>query len=124
MHSLRVLIVEDEPLIALDLQDIFEDAGHTVVGTAATMRDALLRASTSTPFDLAVLDVDLAGSDDGIMTANRLRDEFGIEALFVSGRADAEVRARRLNWKPLGFISKPYLPRQVLQAVRQVSCYR
>lgn len=117
---LRILIVEDEPLIALDLEDILKDAGHVVVGIARSMRDALELARRSAPFDLAVLDIDLVGSADGIETAERRRSRHGVEALFVSARAEEEERARALDWKPIGFIGKPYLSVQVLKAIEQV----
>lgn len=105
----------------MDLQDIFEDAGHVVVGIAATTSEALSHAVRSVPFHLAVLDIDLAEGDDGIATAVRLREQHGIEALFVSARREYEERARQLGWKPVGFIGKPYLPEQVLAAIERVA---
>lgn len=117
---LRILIVEDEPLIAMDLNDILDDAGHEVVGIAATTAEAVQLAAASVPFDLAILDIDLAEGDDGIETASLLRRQHGIEALFVSGRIDEESRARALSWQPVGFIGKPYLPSQVLAALKRV----
>lgn len=118
MRNLRVLIVEDESIIAMDLQDILADAGHTVVGIAMTMAQALQIAADAAPIDLAVLDIDLARGDDGIETADRLRKEHGVEALFVSAHLEEEERARSLGWKPLGFVSKPYLPSQVLSVLQ------
>ena len=120
MHSLRILIVEDEVLIAIDLQDILEDAGHVVIGVARSMLEALSIATASKPFDLAILDIDIVGVGDGIETAERLRSEHGMEALFVSGRSEEKERALSLNWKPIGFIGKPYLQQHVLRAVKQV----
>ncbi len=121
MRSLRVMIVEDEAVIALDLQDILTEAGHVVVGIAMTTAQALRMAGASAPLDLAVLDIDLARGDDGIEAADRLRREHGVEALFVSAHMEEEERARGLGWKPLGFVGKPYLPSQVLAAVERVA---
>ncbi len=121
---LRVLIVEDEPLIAMDLQDILEDAGHTVVGIAPATQQALELAAGAVPFDVAILDIDLAGSDDGIETAHKLRGEHGIDALFVSARRDEEERARNLGWKPIGFIAKPFMEAQILAALEGVEVKR
>ena len=113
----RVLIVEDEPVIVLDLEDILEDAGHVIVGIAESMTRALELASVSLPFDVAIMDVDLSGGPDGIETARRLREEHNVPSLFVSGRMTEEARALAAEWRPLGFIGKPYLPEQVLRAI-------
>jgi two-component system, response regulator PdtaR len=121
---LRVLIVEDEPLIAIDLQDILEDAGHTVVGIAPAMQQAIDLAAGAMPFDVAILDIDLAGCDDGIETAHRLRAEHGIDALFVSARIEEEARARELGWRPIGFIAKPFMETQILAALSRVEARR
>lgn len=120
MQSLRILLVEDEPLIALDLEDILVEAGHAVVGIAATTTQALTIAAGSAPFDLAILDIDLASGDDGVATASRLRREYGVDALFVSAMREEEERALSLEWKPIAFIGKPYLPRHILSALRSV----
>ncbi|WP_182422211.1 response regulator [Aureimonas sp. ME7] len=117
MRHLRVLIVEDEPLIALDLQDILTDAGHTVVGTAGSMSEAMALAHDQRPFDLAIMDVDLADSFDGIETAQRLRQDFAVSSLFVSGPITAEQRALALRWNPIGFIPKPFLEEQIISAL-------
>lgn len=111
--TLRILIVEDEPLIALDLEAILEDAGHTVVGIAASMRRALELASVAVPFDLAIMDIDLMDGRRGVEAAQALREQHDITSLFVSGTIDDEVRAEALAWKPLGFVSKPFIEQQI-----------
>ena len=68
----KVLIVEDEPLIALSLRDVLTLAGFEVVGVAARVSDALTIAH-NTPPDVAILDVRLAGKRDGIEGAVQLR---------------------------------------------------
>lgn len=120
MRVLRVLIVEDEPLIAMDLQFILEDAHHIVVGIANSMTTALALADDHVPFDVAIMDVDLAGGSDGIETAGRLRDEHNVASLFVSGRLTEENRALAAEWRPVGFISKPFLDSQILDALKKV----
>lgn len=114
---MRVLIVEDEPVIVLDLMDILEDAGHIVVGVAESMERALELATASVPFDVAIMDVDLSGGPDGVETARRLREQHDVPSLFVSGRLTDESRALAAEWGPLGFIGKPFLPEQVLGAI-------
>ncbi|ALN75712.1 MULTISPECIES: response regulator [unclassified Aureimonas] len=120
MRVLRVLIVEDEPLIALDLQDILQDAHHEVVGIANSMTTALTLAEAHVPFDVAIMDVDLADGSNGIKTAQRLRDEHNVASLFVSGRLTEENRAMAAEWRPVGFVCKPFLSSQILGALEKV----
>ncbi|WP_062018339.1 MULTISPECIES: response regulator [Aureimonas] len=118
---LRILIVEDEALIALELQGILEDAGHDVVAMARSMREALSHAHAHPKLDLAVMDVDLAGGSSGIETAKRLRETYDLTSLFVSGHVDDETRALALEWGPLGFIGKPFAEKQILKAIAHLT---
>lgn len=116
---LRALVVEDDMLISLTLQDILEQAGHVVVGTATDMPEAL-RAAESEQADVAIMDVDLARGSNGVDTAKLLRKRYGIPSLFVSASLSDEVRARASLWSPVGFISKPFVEAEILKALRDV----
>jgi two-component system, response regulator PdtaR len=102
----RVLIVEDELLIALDLEDVLIAAGHEVVGLAADMEQALELAETHRP-DLAIMDINLARGTNGIETARRLREQLDVPSLFVSGNLDSRTRRVAAECRPLGFMVKP-----------------
>lgn len=115
--SSRVLIVEDEPLIAMVLDIILEDAGYHVVGIAREMHHAL-RLATEHPIDIAIMDVHLAGGTSGIETAKRLRQEFDVPSLFVSAELSVRTRAMALEWKPIGFVEKPYVAVQIVNALK------
>ncbi|RZI58515.1 MAG: response regulator [Zymomonas sp.] len=117
--ALNILIVEDEPLIALDLQTIVEDADHHLIGIADTMGRALALA-TGTNVDVAIMDIELATMPDGIETARRLRDEHGVRSLFVSANIEAATRAAASVLDPVGFIDKPFVARQILGALDPV----
>lgn len=119
--SLRVLIVEDETLIALHLVSILEDNGHAVIGIATTMASALDIARANPAIDLAVMDVDLAAGPDGVETARRLRQDHDVASLFVSATLTEEVRARAAAWHPVGFISKPFGEREIVRAISGLS---
>lgn len=113
---LRILIVEDEHLIALDLQEVLESAGHTVVGHAVSMEDALKLAAKAKP-DVALVDVGLKGEGNGLDTATALGARYRIPTLFLTGNADFRVRAMALDVEPLGYVMKPYMPDDVLSAL-------
>lgn len=110
--TLNVMIVEDEALIAMDLEDLLLDAGHRVVGIADNMHRALEIAAVES-IDVAIMDIDLAMDTNGIETARHLRERHDVASLFVSGRINDETRAMALEWKPVGFIGKPFQAHQI-----------
>lgn len=113
----RILIVEDEFLIALAAESDLEAAGMTVVGKAANSEKALELARRTRP-DLVLMDVRLGAGRDGIDTAILLRRELGIGTIFATGSIDAENLRRALPAAPLGWIAKPYTSEDLTSAVR------
>lgn len=119
--SLRIMIVEDEMLLALDLEDMLADAGHTVIGQASDMAQALALAETAQGrVDLAIMDINLARGSNGVETAAALRQRWDIPSLFVSGNLDERTRDLAARWAPIGFVGKPYSEREVLLAISTV----
>ena len=113
----RVLVVEDEPLLAMNLEDMLTDLGHLVVGTATRIDKALLLAE-GIEFDLAVLDINLAGSNT-FQVATILRKR-RIPFIFTSGYGrDGLVdgyRGARLLTKPFGPSELEHMIAQALSA--------
>lgn len=115
---LRILIVEDEMLLAMDLEDILTDAGYAVAGQASDMHEAInLAEQFDGQIDMAIMDVNLARGTNGVETAAILRQRWDIPSLFVSGNLDEQTREKALTSKPVGFIGKPYSEREVLAAI-------
>lgn len=115
------MIVEDELLIALEAEMTLSDAGHDVVGTAATEDAAVAMAEAERP-DVAVVDLRLAGGTSGARMAERIRaaDDpavSGIAVVFASGNLDPATRASLAGLEPVAMLSKPYLPVQLIRAV-------
>ncbi len=111
---MRILIVEDEALIAMVLVDSLEDAGHHVMGPASTMAEALALCEAAPPPELAVLDIDLRDGSSGVDVARALFERWGVPSIFASGRAMEAQRARDVA---LGCIRKPYGVETVLRGV-------
>ncbi|SNS15991.1 Response regulator receiver domain-containing protein [Azospirillum sp. RU38E] len=116
---LRILICEDESLIALGLCAIVEDAGHIVCDTCATAVEAVAAAITHRP-DLVLMDVMLRGGEDGIAAALEIRQRLDIPCLFMSAVDAPAVRDRMAGARPLGFIAKPYRPADLLQQLQRL----
>ena len=85
----KVLIVEDELLIACTMQEVLSLVGFDVIGVAATVSEALRLSDMHKP-DLAILDVRLAGRRDGIEGAQLLRDRSGLPVVFVTAQGGSD----------------------------------
>jgi len=102
-----ILIVEDEALIARDLQQSLRAMGHEVPAPAGTAEDALRAAEKSAP-DLVLMDIHLRGSLDGIAAAGRLREKFDPALIFLTAYADDETVKRARETQPEGYLLKPF----------------
>ena len=111
---MRILIVEDEALIAWMLADCLEGAGHEVVGPAATMAEALALCEGAPPPELALLDIDLRDGSNGVDVARALLVRWGVRSIFASAQTED---ARRARDAALGCVRKPYAPEAVVRCV-------
>lgn len=113
-----VLIVENEALIASFVDAVLGISGFRVVGIAGSGPEALVLAAETRPA-LALVDICLNGPVDGTELARVLRDRLAIPAIFVSGLVDREILQRATAARPLGFITKPFSPSQVFNAIER-----
>ena len=114
---LRILIVEDEFLIALELESLLQDAGHDVVGIAATSDEAIALGQQLAP-DLAFVDIHLADGLTGIDVARNLSDQHHVTVLFMTANAK---RIPEDFAGARGVIAKPYTERGVKEALAYVT---
>jgi DNA-binding NarL/FixJ family response regulator len=103
----RVLVVEDDFLIAMQTEAALRDAGFHVIGPAATAEEAIVLATDERPL-LAVMDVRLASRRDGIDAARELFRDLDIRCIFATAHDDARTRERAEPYAPLGWLPKPY----------------
>jgi DNA-binding response OmpR family regulator len=109
----RIMIVEDEPLVAFDNEYMLKDAGYEIVATVDSHADAALVIETE-QIDLVLTDLSLAGDGDGTDVA-RAAAARGIAVLFVTGNCTEEAKALAL-----GCLAKPYTERILLAALEAV----
>jgi DNA-binding NarL/FixJ family response regulator len=115
--SEKLLIVEDEQLVALDLQALLEEMGYTVVGHAATAEEAVHLAGTMHP-DLVLMDINLNGQREGIDAAAEIRKKYDLPIVFVSAYDDETTLTRAQITEPYGYLLKPYQPRELRVTIR------
>jgi DNA-binding NarL/FixJ family response regulator len=114
----RILVVEDDFLVASEMEMALHAAGYTVVGLAASADEAIALAKTGRP-DLAVIDIRLHGTRDGVDTALVLFRDHAIPCIFATAHADEAVRARAAAASPRGWLQKPYTMPLLIEAVRR-----
>lgn len=112
----RVLLVEDECLLAMQMEQWLVEAGHEVVATVSNA-DAAIDAATQSLPNMVIMDIRLAGHKDGVYAAEQIYTSLGIRSLFSSAFADEWTRLRAQPAKPLGWIGKPYGRSEFLRAI-------
>ena len=118
----KILIVEDEAIVAESLNDQLIHLGYQVCGTAANGEDALRIMENSNP-DLVMMDIMLEGSMDGVEVASRIHEKKGIPVIFLSAYSDNETLQRAKVTEPFGYLIKPYKERELHTNI-EVSLYR
>jgi PAS domain S-box-containing protein len=118
----NILIVEDEPIVALDLQQEVEQLGLNVVGLAESADEALMAIERQCP-DLALMDIHIVGSMDGIQAARLLREAYGIPVIFLTSFSDTPTIRRAARELPYGYLNKPFQRRE-LKAALEVGLHR
>jgi len=117
-----VLIVEDERIVAKDLQQTLAGLGYDVFDIASSADEALLKASLRCP-DVVLMDIRIAGTLDGIDAAGVLRQRFGIPVVYLTAHTDEATLERAKKTEPYGFLVKP-LKVAELRSTLEIALYK
>jgi CheY-like chemotaxis protein len=115
--SLKILIVEDEPILAIELESIVKELGHDVIGVAASSRAALKVLETQTP-DIALVDVHLTDGATGPDTARRIAESGDAAVLFTTSNPE---RVPPDFACACGVLTKPYSDQSIKSAIAFIS---
>ena len=118
----RILVVEDEAIVARDIRLQLEELGYEPVGHATRGEEAIVLAGELKP-DLVLMDIRLVGAMDGIAAAQAIRMQFGLAVVFLTAFAEDETLARAKLAEPLGYILKPFSERE-LRTVLSIALYK
>ncbi|MCX6138033.1 MAG: response regulator, partial [Ignavibacteriales bacterium] len=113
---MRILIVEDEGIVAKDIRRFVEQLGYSMAGYASTGEEALSAMRQSQP-DLILLDIGLRGSIDGVETARRIHESFDTPIIFLTAYSDHATLQRAKETNPFGYLLKPFEERELYSAV-------
>ena len=103
----RILIVEDDFVVSLELESALTEAGFEVVGVAISAEEAEQRAAEQRP-DLIIMDIRLTTPRDGVDAALAIFRSTGIRSIFATAHADALTKERATDARPLAWVAKPY----------------
>jgi DNA-binding NarL/FixJ family response regulator len=121
-ENIKILIVEDEPLIAEDLRFILNSINYKVIGVAQDSLKAMDYISNRRP-DIVLLDISIKGHKDGIDIANTLNEEYNIPFIYLTSYADKDTVERAKHTMPYGYIVKPFDEKDLLSSI-EMAIYR
>jgi len=118
----RILVVEDENIVAKDLESRLKNLGYEVVGLVSSGEEAIEETGKMRP-DLVLMDIRLKGKVDGIEAAEKIRDDFSTPVVYLTAYADEETLKRAKATEPYGYILKPFEDKE-LRANIETALYK
>ncbi|MBT9507532.1 response regulator [Rhodoferax sp.] len=118
----RILVVEDEIIVARDIAAQLQELGYQAVGHASYGEEAIALAGQLRP-DLVLMDIQLAGAMDGIAAAQAIREQYALPIVFLTAFAADDTLARAKLTEPYGYVLKPFSQRE-LRTVLEMALYK
>jgi len=112
----KILVVEDENIVAKDIQNTLKSLGYVVTGIVATGEDAIQKAGETRP-DLVLMDIMLKGYQDGVEAAQHILARYNIPVIYLTAFTDEKTLQRAKITEPYGYILKPFEERELHIAV-------
>jgi len=107
MNNVKILIIEDEAIVALDIKRIINNLGHDVVDIVSSFEDAIKSVKKNSP-QLIFSDINLGKEKDGIDIIEEIQKEKFIPVVYLTAYSDEETIQRAIKTNPLGYILKPF----------------
>lgn len=123
MTNARIYVVEDDPLIVMDVTRTLKERGFDVVGSADSAEQALKEIAGASP-DLVLMDIQLKGAMDGVEAAKELGNIRNIPVVFLTGIVDEQTLQRAKLTMPYGYIVKPFEPLELSTAIDLIMARR
>ena len=118
LNIIRVMVVEDEYIIALDLKDRLSRLGYKVPTIATSGKEAVKLVKKDKP-DLILMDIMLRGEIDGVQAAKSIREKYDVPVLFVSSFSDINSVKRAQKVSPYGYLVKPFTETELKTSVEE-----
>lgn len=114
--GLRILVVEDESLVAAEIQDRLTRLRFQVIGVCDTAEQGILAAEEQHP-DLVLMDIRLKGKTDGIAAADHIYRQFDIPVVYLTAHSDQATLQRAMSTSPFGYVLKPFQEQDLQVAI-------
>ncbi|MDY6863021.1 MAG: response regulator, partial [Thermodesulfobacteriota bacterium] len=122
MEKTKILLVEDENIVAMDIQNRLKKLGYVISAAVSSGEEAVKKAEDLQP-DLVLMDIMLKGHIDGIEAAGQIRDHFDIPVIYLTAYGDKNTLDRAKITEPYGYILKPFEERELHTAI-EIALYR
>ncbi len=116
MSTIRVLIIEDDPIIAEDIKEMLTTVNYSVVGIGYAKEDAIELIDKTNP-DLILLDINLSGNYEGFEIANYINKSRKIPFIYLTSYSGKEILDKAKNTMPMGYIVKPFNERELYSTI-------
>ncbi len=107
MNGKKILVVEDEHIVAMGIKRMLKSLGHQVTGIASTGEDAVRKAENTFP-DLVLMDIMLKGKLEGLDAAEEIKTRFDTPVIYITACSDKKIREQAEKTGAFGYITKPF----------------
>ena len=121
MAQTRILVVEDEIIVVMELQERLESLGYAVAAVAASGEEAIQKAAEMQP-DLVLMDIRLQGEMSGIEAAEAIQAQFDIPVVYLTAFSDENTLQQAKATEPFGYLLKPFQARQLYSTIEMALC--
>ncbi|HEX3035438.1 MAG TPA: PAS domain S-box protein [Thermodesulfobacteriota bacterium] len=122
MRAAQIMVVEDEGIVAQDIETTLQSLGYSVPYVASNADEAIAKAEEIHP-DLILMDIVMPGERDGVEAAEEIKDRFHIPVIYLTAYADDETLRRAKVTEPFGYILKPFQKRELYTQI-EIALYR
>lgn len=122
MAKAQILIVEDEGVVAMEIEARLKSLGYAVSAVASSGEEAIEKTAETRP-DLVLMDIKLRGDMDGVEAAEQIRARFDIPVIYLTAHADNDTLRRAKVTEPFGYIIKPFEERELYTNI-EIALYK
>lgn len=115
----KILVVEDENIVARDIHYTLESLGYNVCGVVATGEESVKKAFIMNP-DLILMDIKLNGNMDGLYAARQIQSHLNIPVIYLTACGDENSMKQLDKTKPYGYINKPFEERELQSKIETI----
>jgi len=119
IENARVMVVEDEGIVSIDIRNILKKLGYSISAVAFSGEEAILKAKEN-PTDLILMDIGLKGKVDGIQAAKEIRSQNKIPIIFLSGFADDNTLEKAKEAEPAAYLLKPINEEELKETIQRI----